>query len=263
MGNLESPKKSTEAGVTFFSRFDLRTVLLTLIFAGLSSGCASTDPLRGEAASGVTPKSEQDERITRNRAQQLKAQTQAEKRLVTEAIRRAGPRQVTRREGAKTNGFRSGQGISGRGISELPPVDPLLHRQNTGRISFASNEDAAFAELLEAFYGNDVKEFPLRYRYFVDRFPQSGRLEEAAYYNGLFELEALRFGNALKEFNAILNRKTSQAEKQKPKVLFAKAVALKRMQLREAAKSTLKDLVLRYKSSPESIRAQAELLSFQ
>ncbi|MFN7730126.1 MAG: tetratricopeptide repeat protein [Bdellovibrio sp.] len=118
------------------------------------------------------------------------------------------------------------------------------------------SEAKLMAELQEQFDLNNEIGFQSRYQAFQQRFPKSGRINEAHYMAGLLSLSYKNYGRALRSFDAVLkNPRGPQASK----AMFAKAMTYRRMNLGEPSKQLLVQVQTRYPKTLEAQRAAIEL----
>lgn len=125
-----------------------------------------------------------------------------------------------------------------------------------GKFAQLSEADL-YRESLNAFDSNDEIGFRSRYQMFLSKFPKSTLVDDVFYLSGLMYLSNKNYGMALGEFNRIL--KDHAASNRASSAQFAKAVALKRMNLKDQAKTAFERVTKQYAGSPESVRAANEL----
>jgi hypothetical protein len=132
----------------------------------------------------------------------------------------------------------------------------VLDLKSNAKSSPNISEAKLMAELQEQFDLNNEIGFQSRYQAFQQRFPKSGRINEAHYMAGLLSLSYKNYGRALRSFDAVLkNPRSPQASK----AMFAKAMTYRRMNLGEPSKQLLTQIQARYPKTLEAQRAAVEL----
>lgn len=132
-------------------------------------------------------------------------------------------------------------------------VEPIQMPKATTKLS----DRDLYAELLKAYDLNNEISFFSKYQAFMSNYSDSALADDAIYLAGLMSLANRNYGPSLKYFNAILN-KYSMSNKASS-ALYAKAVALKKMNLTEEAGQSFFMVMKKYPGSPEAMRAEAEM----
>ncbi len=114
-----------------------------------------------------------------------------------------------------------------------------------------------YAELLKMYDLNNEIAFFSRYQAFMRTYPQSALADDAAYLAGLMSLSNKNYGPSLKYFNLVIQKYPSSNKASSS--LFAKGVALKKMNLMSESQQLFVQVQKKYPGSPEALRAEGEL----
>lgn len=119
------------------------------------------------------------------------------------------------------------------------------------------NERQLYAELVNAYDQNNEIAFFSRFQSFLQNYNQSPLADDAIYLAGLMSLSNKNYGPSLRYFNQVmkqypLSNKASAA-------MYAKGVALKKLNLTEESRHVFLKVRKSYPGSPEAMRAQTEL----
>jgi TolA-binding protein len=200
-------------------------IIFSLLFAGCSSGLKKTAKV--EKKSKTIPIT-LDEKIKFKQARKQKELDKRDRDLVLSTIDK------------KTN------------VSE-PVGSPLIVKKGM-------KETELFAEVMDRYESNDRIGFELRMNAFKKQFSKSRFMPEVLFMSGMIRVSDREYGSALSDFNKILKSHGESAKASS--AMFAKAMTYKKMNLIELSKNTLNQLKTKYASSPESLRAEAELMLF-
>ncbi len=137
------------------------------------------------------------------------------------------------------------------------PQRKKIELQFTAKNSAPVAEKTLLAELTEHYERNDELGFQSRYQAFVRQYPKSPSLAKAHYTAGLLALANKNYGPALRSFDLVL-QKSPRSPHASP-AMFAKAIAFKRMNLREPSVALLRKVQASYPKSLEAQRASLEL----
>jgi len=154
-----------------------------------------------------------------------------------------------------------------RVLKKKAEIEGLSLRSHPGRASMdlkpqrildtkLSDRDL-YAEIVKSYEGNRRQVFESQVGTFIQKYARSPLADDALYLSGLYALSNRDYGIALQEFNRVIERYPKSGKV--ASALFAKGVALKKMNLLDSSEKVLKQVVSRYPGSPESVRAQGEL----
>lgn len=137
------------------------------------------------------------------------------------------------------------------------PQDKKLRIELDSKSSVNLTDAQLYSQLVARYEKNDEIGFQSRFQMMMSRYPQSALADDALYLAGLQQVSVKNYGLALKYFNRIIRQypysnKTVSA-------LFGKGAVYRKMNLDPMAKDVFKKVAGRYPSSPEALRAQAEL----
>ena len=119
------------------------------------------------------------------------------------------------------------------------------------------SERDLYAELVKSYDMNNEIRFFSRYQAFMRSYGKGPLADDAIYLAGLFSLSNKNYGPSLKYFNLIIRQYPSSDKASG--ALFAKGVALKKMNLGEESKQIFAQVQKKYPGSPEALRAEGEL----
>lgn len=127
----------------------------------------------------------------------------------------------------------------------------------TGASETKLSDRDLYAELLKMYDLNNEIAFFSRYQAFMRSYAKSPLADDAAYLAGIMSLANKNYGPSLKYFNLVLSQypssnKTSSA-------MFAKGIALKKMNLTADSERVFVQVQKKYPGSPEAMRAEGEL----
>lgn len=114
-----------------------------------------------------------------------------------------------------------------------------------------------YAELLGSYDRNNEIAFFSRLQAFQGQYAKSPLADDALYLAGLMSLSNKNYGPALRYFNTVL--KKHPMSNRASASMFAKGVALKKMNLTDESRRTFALVRKTYPGSPESLRAETEL----
>lgn len=114
-----------------------------------------------------------------------------------------------------------------------------------------------YAEMVGSYDRNNEIAFFSRLQAFMENHPQSPLADEALYLAGLMSLSNKNYGPALRYMNQII--KKYPTSNKVPAALFAKGIALKKMNLPDQSRQAFLKVRKSYPGSPESLRAETEL----
>ncbi len=117
-----------------------------------------------------------------------------------------------------------------------------------------------YDELVGSYDRNNEIAFFSRLQAFNQKFTKSPLADDALYLAGLMSLSNKNYGPALKYFNQVL--KQYPTSNKAAGALFAKGVTLKKMNLDAESKKVLLSVKKKYPGSPESLRTEIELKTF-
>jgi len=121
----------------------------------------------------------------------------------------------------------------------------------------ARNEKELYAELVGSFDRNDEIAFFSRFQAYQSKYSKSALADDAIYLAGLMSLSNKNYGPALRYFNQVL--KKYPASNKASSSLFAKGVALKKMNLIDESRQVFVKVQKAYPGSPEALRAENEI----
>jgi TolA-binding protein len=142
--------------------------------------------------------------------------------------------------------------IISKKIKSKTQINPVMSAAAT-----KLSDRALYAELVGSYDRNNEVAFISRYQVFKKKFSRSPLADDAAYLAGLMSLSNKDYGPALKHFNHVL-RKYPHSNKAAA-AMYAKAVALKKMDLDLEANKAFARVKRRYPGSPEAERAETEM----
>lgn len=123
--------------------------------------------------------------------------------------------------------------------------------------STARNDKQLYAELVKSYDKNSEIAFFSRFQAFQAKYSKSPLADDATYLAGLMSLSNKNYGPALRYFNQVLKKYPTSNKASSS--LFAKAVVLKKMNLKDQSRSTFIKVRKTYPGSPEALRSETEL----
>jgi TolA-binding protein len=123
---------------------------------------------------------------------------------------------------------------------------------------FKVTETDLYSQIISKYRQRDLDGLRARVRLMSNRFPRSAFMDDALYLQGLLYFSLKNYPAALQSYNLIL--KDYPLSGKAVSAYFAKGVLFRHMQLPEESRLALQTVKKRYPGSPESLRAQNELM---
>lgn len=123
--------------------------------------------------------------------------------------------------------------------------------------AMSASEKELYAQLVGSYDRNDEIAFFSRFQSFQAKYPHSPLADETLYLAGLMSLSNKNYGPALRYFNQVIDRYPSSNKAASS--LFAKGVALKKMNLTDESRKIFRSVQKSYPGSPEAMRAELEM----
>jgi TolA-binding protein len=123
--------------------------------------------------------------------------------------------------------------------------------------SFPEGEKLVYARIQDSYRKGDIEEVSKQRKLLEKNYPQSIHLDNAYYLLGALEFSQDHLGEALREFDAVVNRFTQSNKR--PAALFAMGMTYKKLNLPKQALAVFQRVINIYPGSVESQRAWMEL----
>lgn len=140
---------------------------------------------------------------------------------------------------------------------KIDEQDKLLFELNGEKVETLSEFDL-YQKCIEKYRADDMRSMHAYVNVLVGKYPQSVFADNALYMEGMLAISQKNYGQSLLNFNKVLS--LYPLGNKAVSALFAKGILLKRMNLKSQAKAILEEVKQRYPGSPESARADIELL---
>lgn len=122
--------------------------------------------------------------------------------------------------------------------------------------SFPEGEKLIFSKLVDSYNKRDLIDVIEQEKLLSKNFPNSVQRDNALYLRGYLELQKGRYGEALKAFGRLDDKRPYSIKR--PPALFAMGVTYKKLDLPRQADSVFSRLIQSYPGSPEAKRANLE-----
>lgn len=154
--------------------------------------------------------------------------------------------------------------LSGNGVAVKQQEVAINANPQTGKIDvlpqanvLPKSDFELYQDLQTQYEKNNEVAFFSRLQVFQKNYPKSHLMDEVLYLGGLMSLSNKNYGASLKYFNQIAKQFPTSSKT--AAAIFAKGVALKRMNLKDQAKSAFVGVTKRFPGSVEAMRAGNEL----
>ncbi len=126
------------------------------------------------------------------------------------------------------------------------------------QVSPRASEDQLYRLLIQCYDSGDAYNYNRIANVMIQRFPNGYYIDEALYLAGIFSLSQKKYELSIKYFNWITSKYPNSNKANG--AYFALASTYKKMNLNEQAKEVYQMVKSKYPGSPESYRAEAELV---
>jgi TolA-binding protein len=211
------------------------TLIIAVSISSLLTGCAMTQTSKPAASPLVkTPRVLEQERIMREREDAR--QDEKDRNRV-----------LSKKNQIQSSSISMKSNPQNKKIELVGPVSANM----------AKNEKDLYAELVGSYDRNNEIAFFSRLQAFLQNYPKSPLADDALYLAGLMSLSNKNYGPALRYLNQVLKKYPTSNKASAS--LFAKGVALKKMNLTQESRIAFMKVRKSYPGSPEALRAETEL----
>lgn len=131
-------------------------------------------------------------------------------------------------------------------------------RRSIIEVSPRATEDQLYRFLIQCYDSGDAYNYNRIANMMIQRFPNGYYIDEALYLAGIFSLSQKKYELSVKYFNWIISKYPNSNKVNG--AYFALGTTYKKMNLNEQAKEVYQTVKSKYPGSPESYRAEAELV---